>query len=123
MKKYLVAAVAAVLVAAGAAFFLIQDKAGGDVEKGIAAFFANLPADYSKRGYGKVSVDIATKTVTIENIDVERSVGPRKLKIAKLEMVDPDIATLAKVFDPGKDRKSTRLNSSHIQKSRMPSSA
>ena len=25
--------------------------------------------------------------------------------------------------DPGKDRKSTRLNSSHIQKSRMPSSA
>ena len=27
------------------------------------------------------------------------------------------------VFDPRKDRKSTRLNSSHIQKSRMPSSA
>ena len=26
-------------------------------------------------------------------------------------------------INPGKDRKSTRLNSSHIQKSRMPSSA
>ena len=28
-----------------------------------------------------------------------------------------------KVGEDGKDRKSTRLNSSHIQKSRMPSSA
>ena len=33
------------------------------------------------------------------------------------------ITTLELRFNPMKDRKSTRLNSSHIQKSRMPSSA
>ena len=36
----------------------------------------------------------------------------------------PDVAPLVAVeIDPDRDRKSTRLNSSHIQKSRMPSSA
>ena len=33
------------------------------------------------------------------------------------------IGTVLAVMRNGKDRKSTRLNSSHIQKSRMPSSA
>ena len=33
------------------------------------------------------------------------------------------VSTNADPTDPGTDRKSTRLNSSHIQKSRMPSSA
>src|SRR6056300_413072 len=37
--------------------------------------------------------------------------------------VDRDIAAKLKELNPSRDRKSTRLNSSHIQKSRMPSSA
>ena len=34
-----------------------------------------------------------------------------------------DLSSIEMLFKPGTDRKSTRLNSSHIQKSRMPSSA
>ena len=35
----------------------------------------------------------------------------------------PDIDAVVRFWGTEKDRKSTRLNSSHIQKSRMPSSA
>ena len=50
-------------------------------------------------------------------LDVAENRRPAKFRIA---------ATLATQVDPTavtEDRKSTRLNSSHIQKSRMPSSA
>ena len=47
-----------------------------------------------------------------------------KAKIATLKAsTDLDRITDALVYSLLKDRKSTRLNSSHIQKSRMPSSA
>ena len=41
------------------------------------------------------------------------------LRLADLQRMD----TAADTPDEAQDRKSTRLNSSHIQKSRMPSSA
>ena len=41
----------------------------------------------------------------------------------KLLYHNPHIGALARLFQDQSDRKSTRLNSSHIQKSRMPSSA
>ena len=41
------------------------------------------------------------------------------VRIVDLRYVSPEYELIAK----GRDRKSTRLNSSHIQKSRMPSSA
>ena len=44
--------------------------------------------------------------------------------IVKVEWINPHSWFHVDVKEPnGKDRKSTRLNSSHIQKSRMPSSA
>ena len=48
-----------------------------------------------------------------------RIVHPRPAVIQEIDW-QPQPPVLA---DPVKDRKSTRLNSSHIQKSRMPSSA
>ena len=43
----------------------------------------------------------------------------------QLRFVESERPVLAQIYgaDPDRDRKSTRLNSSHIQKSRMPSSA
>ena len=43
-----------------------------------------------------------------------------KLRRKALKITQPDLAQLAKVAT---DRKSTRLNSSHLRLSRMPSSA
>ena len=40
-----------------------------------------------------------------------------------LKLMTPVALLLGSLFVVGRDRKSTRLNSSHIQKSRMPSSA
>ena len=39
------------------------------------------------------------------------------------EEIYPGYVLVNMIYDPDSDRKSTRLNSSHIQKSRMPSSA
>ena len=46
-----------------------------------------------------------------------------RLLAAAHELADGLSAEIAKLLDGDLDRKSTRLNSSHIQKSRMPSSA
>ena len=56
------------------------------------------------------------------------SILPRVARIESGEILfldpkKPGIATDIARLDPQGDRKSTRLNSSHIQKSRMPSSA
>ena len=48
------------------------------------------------------------------------------MKVNKLDHICIAVRSLEaarKVWEPILDRKSTRLNSSHIQKSRMPSSA
>ena len=48
--------------------------------------------------------------------------GPRESREAP-DAIDLELNALPTSFGPEEDRKSTRLNSSHIQKSRMPSSA
>mgnify|MGYP003332770202 CR=1 FL=1 len=55
----------------------------------------------------------------IEPLDKERSELKQKLLASKSEILVGDIITWLN----GTDRKSTRLNSSHSQQSRMPSSA
>ena len=45
----------------------------------------------------------------------------RAMDLRRIRTGPDDFGLLA--YDPALDRKSTRLNSSHIQKSRMPSSA
>ena len=49
--------------------------------------------------------------------------GPPLKKGALFVFAHTDIDAVAETEADGSDRKSTRLNSSHIQKSRMPSSA
>ena len=46
-----------------------------------------------------------------------------KVDFLLIELADIDIVSTAKKLDANEDRKSTRLNSSHIEESRMPSSA
>ena len=53
---------------------------------------------------------------------LESILGKRGLP-AQAEAMLAEAVTLAALLASGLDRKSTRLNSSHIQKSRMPSSA
>ena len=48
---------------------------------------------------------------------------PHKTKVGRLSAAQVREIAQAKLEDLNADRKSTRLNSSHIQKSRMPSSA
>ena len=54
--------------------------------------------------------------------DAERRIGPLKVKGQSFTIVLHEKRVRGKA-ERGLDRKSTRLNSSHIQKSRMPSSA
>ena len=57
----------------------------------------------------------------VEKVEVS---GPASTLLERLEVIDPDVIFNTAEGQQGKlDRKSTRLNSSHIQKSRMPSSA
>ena len=50
-------------------------------------------------------------------------VGPVKAAMSKAELVSGIYLIDTHILDNIRDRKSTRLNSSHTQKSRMPSSA
>ena len=53
----------------------------------------------------------------------ELAAAAQQAKIEAADGVLMDIGVSSPQLDEGGDRKSTRLNSSHIQKSRMPSSA
>ena len=70
----------------------------------------------------------APKITALKNIKVEAtSLTDNTVSLGEPTVTDVEQVTLTndapKVFSLGIDRKSTRLNSSHIQKSRMPSSA
>ena len=73
--------------------------------------------------------DYATLTVLVNPDEEVGSVGSGEIIAALADQHDTVLSfepTAAKTVAPGEsllDRKSTRLNSSHIQKSRMPSSA
>ena len=86
-------------------------------------FFDNL---FGKKSKTKGEVEIVTSS---ENKDIDTQSGKaEKWSVAYIEdLTSPIVAgsnylTLFSTI-PEVDRKSTRLNSSHTQKSRMPSSA
>ena len=71
------------------------------------------PAKYLKAGAGGVVFRSVTGSALVDCVR----------KVAKGETWVQDVRSLAEATESDLDRKSTRLNSSHIQKSRMPSSA
>ena len=73
--------------------------------------------------YLKVSRLIKRRTVANEVADAGRILINGKTAKASQAVKAGDIIEVTFGNRPIKDRKSTRLNSSHIQKSRMPSSA
>ena len=70
----------------------------------------------TRRGRGKLSV---LDDISFENIDMDNVMTP--FVVNSFYFCDPDGKT--EYVGSRKDRKSTRLNSSHYQQSRMPSSA
>ena len=98
------------------AAWLTMAVQGGFVCGTLVSAFFNLPDVLNARwlfAFGCVAGSIANAWVT----RVDGPTGAIALRLATG-------VALAWVYPPGmKDRKSTRLNSSHIQKSRMPSSA
>ena len=61
-------------------------------------------------------------TYTIPNVIAEHPRGDRIMDVYS-HLLTERIVYLGTAIDPGVDRKSTRLNSSHWHVSRMPSSA
>ena len=104
---------------------------------GVAVYF--LPSDRSSTPSQSVYVDGSKNIGVSAGRDVTVTVNPQQPEPSKLKQPPPipleEIETVraqgfvyaAKIRDlpmaSSIDRKSTRLNSSHIQKSRMPSSA
>ena len=66
--------------------------------------------------YQKITELSERMSILSEHLKLEEKKD--RLEEVKLELENPDVWS-----DPDKDRKSTRLNSSHSQQSRMPSSA
>ena len=94
-----------------------------EVNKHMAAALDHVKHDLAGVRTGRASVTI------LDGVHVEAYGSRMPLnQLAGLSVPEPTMI-VAQPFDPSqiaaieKDRKSTRLNSSHIQKSRMPSSA
>ena len=110
----------------GDAWVTVKDKQYSPQQ--ISAFILQKMKETAEAYLGH-SVSQAVITVPAYFNDAQRQATKDAGKIAGLEVLriinEPTAAALAYGLDKKKesDRKSTRLNSSHIQKSRMPSSA
>ena len=76
----------------------------------IASFTANA----TTIDHGNNKATVKEKVATMTNEQKEARIEALKARVIEIKAMDRSQL---------KDRKSTRLNSSHIQKSRMPSSA
>ena len=80
---------------------------------------AILAADVA--GYSRLMA--ADEAATVAALDSARAVFKSQIESHQGRVIDMAGDSVLAVFETATDRKSTRLNSSHIQKSRMPSSA
>ena len=70
----------------------------------------------------------SSPTITVASYNMRKAVGTDRRRrpdrvLAVLKEIDADIVALQEADKRFGDRKSTRLNSSHVVTSRMPSSA
>ena len=76
---------------------------------------------FSQTEYPKIEQDPAGQTVVVMTLEQAQELDNATDLLALLEVANAKIADLDTLFI--RDRKSTRLNSSHVSESRMPSSA
>ena len=87
-------------------------------------FLVQEPDSTGQIWWGKVNQAIAPEKFERLKADVEAHLAGQELFIRDVYAgADPAFRLPIRFVTPNADRKSTRLNSSHIQKSRMPSSA
>ena len=85
-----------------------------------------VPASYEDFDGAQLIVLVGSNTAWCHPVVYQRIMAARAANGTKIVVIDPRRTETCQDADlhlPLKDRKSTRLNSSHIQKSRMPSSA
>ena len=83
-----------------------------------------------KKGLGKGLDSLIPDNKSIKSVTPDKSAEAKKeaeekagVQTMKINEVEPNRDQPRKNFDEDADRKSTRLNSSHVKRSRMPSSA
>ena len=125
LKNLFQGAVMSTLITLGSAVSAATLSEAGKVE------LARYSNDAVSRGAvpGVVTVVLDRRGVLYENASGKRDVAGKSelypnaiFRIASMTKPITTVATLMLV-EEGKDRKSTRLNSSHVSESRMPSSA
>ena len=96
----------------------IVTTAGDPVGSGFAKSLA-------RPGRNVTGLSTALPEAAVKSIELLKSIIPGQWKIALVDGPGAGPARVARgrIMEEAADRKSTRLNSSHIQKSRMPSSA
>ena len=82
------------------------------------AEFKTIGRKRVRRMLGEMDLKLRRKTIKKQTTDSRHSFPRYPNLVKELEVVRPNQVWVGDI-----DRKSTRLNSSHIQKSRMPSSA
>ena len=99
--------------------FIEWPEAASGVTRGPIALcvFAGAP-------YAEALAAIDGKSAQGRTLQVRRGVHPDEIKSCHMLFVaESEERSIPELLRLARDRKSTRLNSSHIQKSRMPSSA
>ena len=90
----------------------------------LSAVVISLMSVPGLRGY--LGAGLALIAMAIAYVDARRFIIPDELSVAGLILALGNARVIAPYATPeavGIDRKSTRLNSSHVSESRMPSSA
>ena len=94
---------------------------GSDVEECLVGLLRNCNYNIEAAQMGIVMLDEGDKIAKKEaGVSITRDVSGECVQQSLLKIVEGDVVSVPPM---GGDRKSTRLNSSHTQKSRMPSSA
>ena len=110
----------------------VDVASGGELQAALRAGFPperiEMHGNNKEAGEIHQALDAGVGTIVVDSLDeialLDRAAGERGVRQRVLVRVTPGVKPSTHSYiSTGQDRKSTRLNSSHIQKSRMPSSA